>query len=63
MPRKTPAICCGQPDVPPLELPAPASDVAIDVLVDVARIRHGRVAIIRGLARRERDDVEALRVL
>jgi uncharacterized protein (TIGR03083 family) len=37
--------------------------IAIDVLVDVARIRHGDLAVLRALARRERDSVAALRVL
>ena len=36
---------------------------AIDVLVGVARIRHGDMAVLRALARRERDQVQALRVL
>jgi len=44
--------------------PQPATTaVAIDVLVGVARIRHGDMAVLRALARRERDTVEALRVL
>jgi len=33
------------------------------VLVGVARIRHGDMAVLRALARRERDPVQALRVL
>jgi hypothetical protein len=37
--------------------------IAIGVLVDVARIRHGDLAVLRALARRERDPVGALRVL
>ena len=37
--------------------------IAIDALVDVARIRHGDLAVLRALARRERDPVGALRVL
>ncbi len=40
----------------------PGLDVAIATLVDVARHRHGDLAVIRALARRERDTVEALRV-
>jgi len=36
---------------------------AIEVLVSVARHRHGDLAVLRALARRERDDVRALRVL
>ena len=44
--------------------PRPATcTVAIDVLVGVARIRHGDLAVLRALARRERDPVQALRVL
>ena len=44
--------------------PQPATGtVTIDVLVGVARIRHGDLAVLRALARRERDTVEALRVL
>ena len=44
--------------------PQPATcRVAIDVLVDAARIRHGDMAVLRALARRERGPVEALRVL
>src|SRR5215475_11503283 len=37
--------------------------IAIDVLVDVARTRHGDLAVLRALARRERDQAGALRVL
>ena len=37
--------------------------IAIDVLIGVARIRHGDMAVLRALARRERDPVQALRVL
>lgn len=52
------------PDDPPL----PALDdevraMAIEVLVGVARWRHGDLAVLRGLARRERDAGEVLRVL
>jgi hypothetical protein len=44
--------------------PQPATcAIAIDVLVGVARIRHGDMAVLRALARRERDQVQALRVL
>jgi uncharacterized protein (TIGR03083 family) len=44
--------------------PQPATTaVAIDVLVGVARIRHGDMAVLWALARRERDTAEALRVL
>jgi hypothetical protein len=47
-------------------LPSPAvpgSDVAIRMLVDVARARHGDLAVLRALGRRERDRHEVLRVL
>ena len=44
--------------------PRPATcGIAIDVLVGVARIRHGDMGVLRALARRERDPVQALRVL
>jgi uncharacterized protein (TIGR03083 family) len=49
-----------------VELAPPAPEtgkIAIDVLVDVARIRHGDLAVLRALGRRERDPVQALRVL
>jgi hypothetical protein len=36
---------------------------AIDTLVEVARLRHGDTAVLRALARRERDSVAALRVM
>jgi hypothetical protein len=39
-----------------------ALSIVIDVLVGVARVTHGDVAVIRALARRERDDASALRV-
>jgi pimeloyl-ACP methyl ester carboxylesterase len=38
-------------------------DIAIDVLVATATETHGRTAVLRALTRRERDAVEALRVL
>jgi hypothetical protein len=41
---------------------ADTATIAIDVLVEVARLRNGDVAVVRALARRERDSVEALRV-
>jgi hypothetical protein len=49
-----------------VELAPPRPDtcaIAIGVLVGVARIRHGDMAVLRALARRERDPVQALRVL
>jgi Mycothiol maleylpyruvate isomerase N-terminal domain len=50
-------------DVEPPKHPQPAYDAAIDCLVRVARLRHGDQSILRALTRRERDTVEALRVL
>jgi hypothetical protein len=50
-------------DVPTPPLPDQAVDVAVKVLMEVARIRHGGLAVVRALARRERDTVQALRVL
>jgi hypothetical protein len=47
----------------PPEVPARAYDAAIGVLLGVARRRQGDRAVLRALTRRERDDVEALRVL
>jgi Mycothiol maleylpyruvate isomerase N-terminal domain len=44
-------------------VPSPAATMAIDTLVGVARLRHGDVAVVRALARRERDAIQALRVL
>lgn len=47
-------------------LPTPAvpgAEVAIRTLVDAARARHGDVAVLRALGRRERDPGEVLRVL
>lgn len=43
--------------------PAAAWDLVIGTLVQVARLHRGDLAVLRALARRERDDVEALRVL
>ncbi len=40
-----------------------ALDIAIDVLVATAAVGHGKAAVLRALTRRERDAVEALRVL
>lgn len=50
-------------DLPVPELPAEAVRTAVDVLVDTAVTRHGAHAVLRALARRERDTVDALRVL
>lgn len=54
------AVTIGIPTPDPDEV---AARVAIDNLVTVARIRHGDTAVLRALARRERDVVEALRVI
>jgi hypothetical protein len=51
-------VSVGQPTP---EIPGIA--IAIETLVDVAVHRHGSLAVLRGLSRRERDRVEALRVL
>jgi hypothetical protein len=40
----------------------PGMDIAIGTLVDVARFRHGDVAVLRALGRRERDPGQVLRV-
>lgn len=49
--------------VDPPEFPAEATRRAIATLVDVGRFRHGDAAVVRALARRERDAAAALRVL
>jgi hypothetical protein len=49
--------------VPPPGLPPEATGVAITTLVEVAQLKHGDLAVLRALARRERDQVGALRVL
>lgn len=51
-----------------LGLPTPrwderAVDLVVATLVEVARRRHGDVAVLRALTRRERDAIHALRVL
>ena len=45
------------------QLPAASTSAAIACLLEIARRRHGDVAVIRAFARRERDTVDALRVL
>lgn len=40
-----------------------ALDVTIATLLEMARRRHSDLAVVRALCRRERDEVEALRVL
>jgi hypothetical protein len=47
----------------PFPLPAEATGLVITTLVEVARIRHGDAAAVRALTRRERDTIDALRVL
>lgn len=46
-----------------LRAPAVTTGVAVDVLVAAARRRHGDVAVLHALVRRERDVVDALRVV
>ncbi len=46
-------------DTPPL----PGIEVAIGALMEVAILRHGELAVLRALSRRERDAVQALRVM
>jgi hypothetical protein len=50
-------------DVDPPVVPSAAYEVAIGVLVEVGRRRTSDLAVLRALTRRERDDVDALRVL
>jgi len=47
----------------PPPLPAAATGLVIATLVEVARSRHGDAAVLRALTRRERDAVDALRVI
>ncbi len=47
----------------PPALPAAATGLAVATLVDLARSRHRDRAVLRALARRERDSIAALRVL
>ncbi len=51
----------GLADAP--EPSARSGTFAIDTLVELARMRHGDLAVLRALARRERDNGSALRVL
>ena len=46
----------------PPALPPEALDITIDTLVAIARYRHGDLAVLRALSRRERDTVNTLRV-
>jgi hypothetical protein len=43
--------------------PLPGLAVAIEALVEVAILRHGELAVLRALARRERDPDQVLRVI
>jgi hypothetical protein len=43
-------------------LPPAALQIAITTLTDMARHRHGDLAVLRALSRRERDTLDALRV-
>jgi hypothetical protein len=43
--------------------PTQAITAAVNLLLDAARERHGDTAVLQALTRRERDDVNALRVL
>lgn len=45
------------------DVPAEAVSSAVDLLVSAARERHGDLAVLHALARRERDGLKALRVL
>ena len=49
-------------DLAPPDMPESALVSTIDCLVEVARLRHGDLAVVRALARRERDPLHALRV-
>lgn len=53
---------CRSLDLPQPELPD-ATHIAIGVLLDVAVARHGQLAVLHALARRELDTADALRVL
>lgn len=46
----------------PAQAPGATTEQAIALLVEAARARHGDLAVLRALTRRERDDVQALRV-
>lgn len=54
------AVSCG---IETPALPLDAYEITIRTLVDIGRARHGDLAVVRSLARRERDTLEALRVL
>lgn len=44
------------------EIPEAAHEVAMATMLEVALERHGPLAVVRAMARRERDDGDALRV-
>lgn len=48
--------------LPTPEMPPDALDIAITTMLSVGRHRHGDLAVLRALARRERDQAQALRV-
>jgi hypothetical protein len=48
--------------VPTPQLPLEATDTSIRALTAIARHRHGDLAVIRAMARRERDNLDALHV-
>ena len=50
-------------DVDPPAIPQRATDLTIAALIDIARLKHGDQAVVRALTRRERDTINALRVL
>lgn len=54
------ALSLGLPTPP---LPEDATTIAVAVLVGVARARHGDLAVLHALTRRERDKHDVLRVL
>ncbi|MDN5855465.1 MAG: maleylpyruvate isomerase N-terminal domain-containing protein [Actinomycetia bacterium] len=47
----------------PARTPPPALGIAVELLVSAARERHGDATVLHALARRERDETDALRVL
>jgi uncharacterized protein (TIGR03083 family) len=49
--------------LPTPEMPPAALDLAFGCLIGVARHRHGDIAVLRGLTRRERADENVLRAL
>jgi uncharacterized protein (TIGR03083 family) len=54
------AVSAGLPEI---SMPPTSAEVAIEALVWVPRVRHGDLAVLRALARRERSNAEILRVL